>query len=107
MAKSEISVSLPKQDGQATLQLSRGGERAGAGRKKMKEGMENRKLSLTLPSDWWKQIDSLKDHSKLPQSVVLHNLLIPILAICSSDYNMEYIKSEANVMAAIEKYFGK
>lgn len=101
-----LQIKQPDQEGQATFKLSRGGMRNGSGRKK-KEGREARKVSLSLPVDWWEQIDSLKEHSKLSQSDVLNNLLVPILAICSSSHNMDYIKSEANVMKTIEKYFGK
>jgi hypothetical protein len=101
-----LQIKQPEQEGQATFKLSRGGVRDGAGRKK-KEGREVRKVSLSLPPEWWQEIDSIKKHSKLSQTDILNNLLVPILAICSSTHNMDYIKSEANVMKAIEKYFGK
>jgi hypothetical protein len=101
-----IQIKLPDQEGQATFKLSRGGERAGAGRKK-KEGMETRKISLSLPVDWWQTIDEMKDQHKMTQSDVLHNLIIPILAITSGGYNTDFIKSEGAVMTVIEKYFGK
>jgi hypothetical protein len=104
--KSELQIKLPDQEGQSTFKLSRGGGRAGSGRKK-KEGVENRKVSLSLPAEWWQEIDLLKKHSKLSQLDVLHNLLIPILAITTSAHNMDFIKSEAGVMTALENYFGK
>jgi hypothetical protein len=104
--KSGISVKTPDKEGQATFKLSRGGEREGAGRKK-KEGMEARKVSLSLPSDWWQHIDEMKEQHKMTQSDVLHNLIIPILAITSGGYNTNFIKSEGEVMTAIEKYFRK
>jgi hypothetical protein len=101
----EIQVKVPDQ-GQATLQLSRGGKRDGAGRKK-KEGITVRKLSLALPDGWWTYIDSLKKGSKLSQSEILHNLLIPVLAIASNDANKDFIKSDAAVYELLEKYLKK
>jgi hypothetical protein len=102
----ELQIKLPDQEGQTTFKLSRGGERAGSGRKK-KEGMTARKISLSLPDYWWQHIDEMKDQHKMTQSDVLHNLIIPILAITSGGYNTDFIKSEGEVMTAIEKYFGK
>jgi hypothetical protein len=102
----ELQVKVPEQEGQATFKLPRGGERVGAGRKK-KEGMEARKISLSLPVDWWQHIDEMKEQHKMTQSDVLHNLIIPILAITSGGYNTDFIKSEGEVMTAIETYFKK
>jgi hypothetical protein len=59
LTKSEISVTLPKQDGQATFQLARGGARDGAGRKKL--GITT-KVSLTLEQEDWDFIDECVQH---------------------------------------------
>jgi hypothetical protein len=103
---SELQIKLPDKEGQTTFKLSRGGERAGSGRKK-KEGMTARKISLSLPDDWWQHIDEMKDQHNMTQSDVLHNLIVPILAITSGGYNTNFIKSEGDVMTAIETYFKK
>jgi hypothetical protein len=59
MSKSKISVSLPKNDGQATLILSRGGARDGAGRKS--KGI-TKKVSITLEQEDWDFIDQCIEH---------------------------------------------
>jgi hypothetical protein len=61
--KSEIKVSLPKNDGQATFKLSRGGARGGAGRKKL--GITT-KVSVTLEQEDWDFID---EYVKFDQAV--------------------------------------
>lgn len=55
-----LQVKEPKEEGQVTLKLSRGGKRAGAGRKGYGR---TEKVSISLPDEEWAYIDGLvRDH---------------------------------------------
>lgn len=49
-----LKVNVPAEEGQLSLMFTRGGARVGAGRKAMGE---TRKVSLTLASELWSQMD--------------------------------------------------
>jgi hypothetical protein len=106
---SELKVSTTEK-GQAKLNLSRGGRREGSGRKK-KEGMETRKVSISLPAGWWEYIDMLKERSggDLSQSDILRNALIPVLVACQDKNGLspktDFIKSDSATYNMLSEYF--
>jgi hypothetical protein len=65
LAKSEIQVNVPDQQGQATFKLARGGVRGGAGRKKIGITV---KVSITLQQEEWDFIDEFVQHDETVNS---------------------------------------
>lgn len=65
-------------DGQSELLISRGGRRAGSGRKKIGE---TRRLSLTLPAEAWEFIDVVADQGRLKTAEVIRDKLLMVLAV--------------------------
>lgn len=83
---SNLVVKVPEQ-GQARLNMSRGGRRPGAGRKKLGE---TRRVSLTLPPEWWARIDNVRESQNRSQADVIRELLHG--AFYEFDYDIERLK---------------
>ncbi|MDQ0061859.1 ribbon-helix-helix domain-containing protein [Paenibacillus harenae] len=72
MSSKKIKLGIPENEGQLSIMFSQGGPRAGAGRKGIGE---TRKISLTLPSSAWEQIDALCEKDGRSKSEVIRSML--------------------------------
>ncbi|WP_337100826.1 ribbon-helix-helix domain-containing protein [Paenibacillus sp. YIM B09110] len=72
MPAKKIKLGIPEHEGQLSIMFSQGGPRTGAGRKGIGE---TRKISLTLPSSAWEQIESQCEKDGRSRSEVLRNMI--------------------------------
>lgn len=72
MTEKEVSLGFPRKDGQLSIVLNKGGNRSGAGRKRL--GI-TKKTSLTLSEDVWAKMESYCKENELSQSEALRNII--------------------------------
>ncbi len=81
-----MHVKVPE-TGQASLRITRGGRRKGAGRKSIGE---TRRMALTLPPEWWEKIDGIRDREGRSQADVIREMLHGVFS--PLDYDVEQLK---------------
>ncbi|WP_053375797.1 hypothetical protein [Paenibacillus sp. FJAT-27812] len=72
MTGKKIKIAVPDQEGQVSLMFSRGGPRAGAGRKGIGE---TKKVSLTLTKQVWDELENRCSVSGLSKSEVIRGMI--------------------------------
>ncbi|MFC5406566.1 hypothetical protein [Cohnella soli] len=72
MSNNEPRLGIPRNDGQLSIILNKGGARSGSGKKRL--GL-TKKTSLTLTEDIWKKIESYCKEHKISQSEALRNMI--------------------------------
>lgn len=72
MVGKNIKIAVPMHEGQVSIMFSRGGPRAGAGRKGIGE---TKKVSLTLTREIWDELENQCAVSGLSRSEVIRGIL--------------------------------
>ncbi|WP_169083009.1 CopG family transcriptional regulator [Paenibacillus sp. PL91] len=72
MPSKKIKIAVPEHEGQVSIMFSRGGPRAGAGRKGIGE---TKKISLTLTKEVWDELENRCNESGLSRSEVIRGIL--------------------------------
>jgi len=72
MTGKKIKITVPDQEGQVSIMFSRGGPRAGAGRKGFGE---TKKISLTLTNEVWDELENRCKTSGLSRSEVIRGII--------------------------------
>jgi hypothetical protein len=72
MSGKKIKIAVPDQEGQVSIMFSRGGPRAGAGRKGIGE---TKKVSLTLTKEIWDELENRCSASGLSRSEVIRRII--------------------------------
>jgi len=72
MTGKQIKITVPEHEGQVTIMFSRGGPRAGAGRKGFGE---TRKISLTLTNELWSELENRCTASGLSRSEIIRGII--------------------------------
>ncbi|OME80077.1 hypothetical protein BK120_19750 [Paenibacillus sp. FSL A5-0031] len=72
MAGKKIKIAVPDEEGQVSIMFSRGGPRAGAGRKGFGE---TKKISLTLTNEVWTELENRCKTSGLSRSEVIRGII--------------------------------
>jgi hypothetical protein len=72
MPSKKIKIAVPEHEGQVSIMFSRGGPRAGAGRKGIGE---TKKISLTLTKEIWDELENRCSESGLSRSEVIRGII--------------------------------